>query len=125
VTDHKARLQAERDALSTKAKLKARYDEARVQRVSKPLFAYNGCWAEKRVYIGQMFPTFQNCRKQARLGKLTCRWHDDWEPLAQEERDRLAAAEAAPRAVDYEVASAIPADYVLITAHTEEDKARG
>lgn len=45
-----------------------------------------GCWAEKRIYTGSLYPAFANCSKNARPGKLTCRWHDDREEAAQQLR---------------------------------------
>ena len=50
--------------------------------VAKP--QYKGdCWAEKRVYAGQMFPSYVQCSKPARKGFLTCYWHRDRENAAQ------------------------------------------
>jgi hypothetical protein len=48
-----------------------------------------GCWAEKRVYTGQMFPAFVQCSKAPRRGFLTCHWHQDREALAQIHKTRL------------------------------------
>lgn len=42
-----------------------------------------GCWAEKRIYTGSLFPAFANCAKHRRPGYLTCRYHHDRETAAQ------------------------------------------
>jgi hypothetical protein len=46
-------------------------------------FNQDKCWAGKRVYIGQLFPSYVRCTKQAQLGKLTCHWHKRLEADAQ------------------------------------------
>jgi len=51
--------------------------------VAKPMFL-SDCWAEKRVYVGSLYPAFVNCGKKARPGHLTCTWHKEREAAAQE-----------------------------------------
>lgn|SRR5262245_6521969 len=72
------------DAKLAKAAMQA---ETEYRHVAKPDLSYY-CWAQKRVYIGQRFPSWVPCSKRARPGYLTCAHHKAWEADAQEEREQ-------------------------------------
>ena len=76
------------------------YHEASKERakggVAKPTMSWHkGCWAEKRVYIGQRFASFDNCGCKPRPGFLTCHHHADREEAAQKLKAALSASRCA------------------------------
>jgi hypothetical protein len=69
----------------TKSRLESMRLDAKLRKqsgVARPQFR-GQCWAEVRVYTGQMFPSFVQCSKKARPGMRTCYWHRDHEADAQ------------------------------------------